>query len=212
MLPHPGGYNQPDCARCRALTSITRMMRRYGLETAKAIVKDAIDNFPNRDKSKVSIPTEQQDMVVGFSHETINYMLGGMFRASYRPLNDNIINGRIRGLAGIVGCGNARVKNDYLHVELAKELIKNDVLVLTTGCSAIALGKAGLLTPEAATNTAGRDLRKSARRSEYRRASTWAPAWTIPNPHGCYRVVRDGGLGDDISDLPAVGCAPGVDE
>jgi len=39
-------------------------------------------------------------MVVGFSHETINYLLGGLFRASYNPLNDNISNGRIRGIAG----------------------------------------------------------------------------------------------------------------
>ena len=47
-------------------------------------------------------------MIAGFSHETISYLLGGLFRASYRPLNDNIINGRIRGLAGVVGCNNAR--------------------------------------------------------------------------------------------------------
>jgi carbon-monoxide dehydrogenase catalytic subunit len=182
---------------------------RYGLETAKAIVKDAIDNFPNRDKNKVSIPTEQQDMVVGFSHETISYMLGGMFRASYRPLNDNIINGRIRGLAGIVGCGNARIKHDYLHVELAKELIKNDVLVLTTGCSAIALGKAGLLSPEAAQKWAGSGL-----------AEVCDTVGIPPCLHmgscvdntrilmAATAVVRDGGLGDDISDLPAVGVAP----
>lgn len=182
---------------------------RYGLETAKAIVKDAIDNFPNRDKNKVAIPTEQQDMVVGFSHETINYLLGGMFRASYRPLNDNIINGRIRGLAGIVGCGNARVKNDFLHVELAKELLKNDVLVLTTGCSAIALGKAGLLTPEAAAKYAGPGV-----------AEVCETVGIPPCLHmgscvdntrilmAATSVVRDGGLGDDLSDLPAVGCAP----
>ncbi len=181
---------------------------RHGLETAKAIVKDAIDNFPNRDKSKVSIPTEQQDMVVGFSHETINYMLGGMFRASYRPLNDNIINGRVRGLAGIVGCGNPRVNNDYIHVTLAKELIKNDVLVLTTGCGAIALGKAGLLTPEA-SKYCGEGL-----------AEVCETVGIPPCLHmgscvdntrilmAATAVVRDGGLGDDISDLPAVGCAP----
>jgi anaerobic carbon-monoxide dehydrogenase catalytic subunit len=182
---------------------------RHGLETAKAIIREAIDNFPNRDKTKIAIPTEQQDMVVGFSHETINYMLGGMFRASYRPLNDNIINGRIRGLAGIVGCGNARIKHDYLHVELAKELIKNDVLVLTTGCSAIALGKAGLLTPEAATKYAGAGL-----------AEVCETVGIPPCLHmgscvdntrilmAATAVVRDGGLGDDISDLPAVGVAP----
>lgn len=182
---------------------------RYGLETAKAIVKDAIDNFPNRDKNKVSIPSEQHDMVVGFSHETINYMLGGMFRASYRPLNDNIINGKIRGLAGIVGCNNARYNHDYLHVTLAKELIKNDVLVLTTGCSAIALGKAGLLTPEAAQKYGGPGV-----------AEVCETVGIPPCLHmgscvdnsriliAATAVVKDGGLGDDLCDVPAVGVAP----
>jgi len=181
----------------------------HALETARAIVKDAIDNFPNRDKNKVALPTEQQDMVVGFSHETINYMLGGMFRASYRPLNDNIINGKVRGLAGIVGCGNARVKHDELHVTLAKELIKNDVLVLTTGCSAIALGKAGLLTPEAAQKYAGAGL------AEVCDAVGIPPVLhmgaCVDNSRilmAATAVVRDGGLGDDISDIPAVGVAP----
>jgi anaerobic carbon-monoxide dehydrogenase catalytic subunit len=181
----------------------------HALDIAKAIVRDAIDNYPNRDKSKISIPDEQHDMVVGFSHETINYMLGGMFRASYRPLNDNIINGRIRGLAGIVGCGNARVQNDALHVNLAKELMKNDVLVLTTGCSAIALGKAGLLTPEAASKYCGDGL------AEVCETVGIPPALhmgsCVDNTRilmAATAVVRDGGLGDDISDLPAVGVAP----
>ncbi|MEW6533417.1 MAG: anaerobic carbon-monoxide dehydrogenase catalytic subunit [Thermodesulfobacteriota bacterium] len=180
-----------------------------GLETAKLIVRDAIDNFQNRDRNKVSIPTEQQDMVVGFSYETINYMLGGMFRASYRPLNENIINGKIRGLAGVVGCGNARIRHDYLHVELVKELIKNDVLVLTTGCAAIALGKAGLLTPEAAPEYAGPGL------TEVCEAVGIPPVLhmgsCVDNSRilmAATAVVRDGGLGDDISDLPAVGAAP----
>ena len=136
-------------------------------------------------------------------------MLGGMFRASYRPLNDNIINGKIRGLAGIVGCGNARINQDYLHVTLAKELIKNDVLVLTTGCSAIALGKAGLLTPEAAQLYGGPGV-----------AEVCETVGIPPCLHmgscvdnsrilmAATAVVRDGGLGDDLSDLPAVGVAP----
>jgi carbon-monoxide dehydrogenase catalytic subunit len=74
-----------------------------GLNVAKKILREAIENFPNR-RSKVLIPSESSDTVVGFSHETINYLLGGLYRASYRPLNDNIINGRIRGIAGVVGC------------------------------------------------------------------------------------------------------------
>ena len=82
-------------------------------------------------------------------YEVITYMLGGTFRASYVPLNDNIINGRIRGVAGVVGCTNPRVRQDYVHVELVKELIKNDILVVQTGCSQIALAKAGLMKPDA---------------------------------------------------------------
>jgi len=175
----------------------------HALEIARSIVRDAIDNFPKRDKARVAIPAEQQEMVVGFSHEAINYMLGGMFRASYRPLNDNIINGRVRGLAGIVGCGNARIKQDDLYVTWAKELIQNDVLVLATGCSAIALGKAGLLVPEAAQK-AGDGL-----------AEVCEMVGMPPCLHmgacvdssrilmAASAVVREGGLGDHISDIPA---------
>jgi carbon-monoxide dehydrogenase catalytic subunit len=83
------------------------------------------------------------DLVAGFSHEAINYMLGGTFRGSYTPLNDNVINGRIKGVAAVVGCGNPKVEHDRAHVSLTEELIANDILVVQTGCSAIACAKAG---------------------------------------------------------------------
>jgi len=178
------------------------------MESARAIVKTAIENFPNRGKN-VDIPDEQTDLVAGFSHETINYLLGGLFRASYRPLNDNIINGRIRGVAGVVGCNNPRVKHDDVHLTMVKELIKNDVLVLQTGCSAMACAKAGLMTPEAAAKYAGEGL-----------ASVCEAVGIPPVLHlgscvdnsrilmAATAMVKDGGLGDDISDLPAAGAAP----
>ena len=50
--------------------------------------------------------------MVGFSYETIQYLLGGSIRGSYYTLNDNIINGRIRGIAGVVGCNNCRTTHD----------------------------------------------------------------------------------------------------
>ena len=128
------------------------------LECADEIVIQAIGRFKSR-SMPIEIPQIINTGVHGFSHEYINYMLGGSFRASYTPLNDNIINGRIRGVAGVVGCVNPRVKQDWLHVELVKELIKNDVLVLQTGCSQIALAKAGLTTPKAAI-LAGNGLRE----------------------------------------------------
>ena len=180
-----------------------------GLEIAKEIVKMAIDNFEKRDPSRVIIPSDNREMIVGFSHETVNYLLGGMFRASYRPLNDNIINGRIRGVAGVVGCNNARVQHNYNFVTMIKELIKNDVLVLVTGCSAMAAGEAGLMTPEAALEHAGDGLRSVCE------AVGIPPVLHVGSCVDNSRIlmaatamVKDGGLGDDISDLPIAGAAP----
>jgi carbon-monoxide dehydrogenase catalytic subunit len=180
-----------------------------GPDVAKKILREAIDNFPNRKGKPVQIPSESHEMVVGFSHETINYLLGGLFRSSYRPLNDNIINGRIRGVAGVVGCNNVRTTHDSAHLIMIKELIKNDVIVLTTGCSAMACGKAGLLTPEAASKYCGAGL------AEVCEAVGIPPVLhmgaCVDNSRilmAATAVVKDGGLGDDISDLPAAGAAP----
>jgi len=95
------------------------------MKTAKEIVKTAIENFPNR-KVGVMIPDEKSDLIAGFSYEAINYHLGGSFRGSYAPLNQNIINGRIRGIAGVVGCNNARTVHNNDHITVLKELIKNE--------------------------------------------------------------------------------------
>ncbi len=176
-------------------------------KSAKKLVKTAIDNFVNRGKS-VHIPKTKTDLIAGFSHETINYLLGGVFRSSYRPLNDNIINGRIRGVAGVVGCNNPRVTHD-MQLDMVKELIKNDVLVLQTGCMAMASAKAGLMVPEAAAKYAGKGL-----------ASVCEAVGIPPVLHmgacidnsrilmAATAMVKDGGLGDDLSDLPVAGAAP----
>jgi carbon-monoxide dehydrogenase catalytic subunit len=178
------------------------------IKSAREIVKTAIENFPNR-KGNVYIPGEVTNQIAGFSHETINYLLGGLFRASYRPLNDNIINGRIRGVAGVVGCNNARVKHNEGHVLMVKELIKNDVLVITTGCNAIACAEAGLLVPEAAKEFAGKGL------AEVCETVGIPPVLHMGSCVDNSRIliaatamVKDGGLGDDISDLPVAGAAP----
>ena len=176
-------------------------------ECTDEVVLQAIARFKNR-TAKIEIPKIKNAGVHGFSHEYINYMLGGSFRASYTPLNDNIINGRIRGVAGVVGCTNPRVKQDWLHVELVKELIKNDVLVLQTGCSQIALAKAGLTTPEAA-HLAGPGLK------EVCETVGMPPVLGIGSCVDNSRIliaasemVKTGGLGNSIADLPVAGAAP----
>jgi carbon-monoxide dehydrogenase catalytic subunit len=213
-----GLQNVAECFHTRLITTSDRAKiegathiefhPENGLDTAKLILKMAIENYPNR-RHAVYIPDHTQDTVVGFSHETINYLLGGLFRASYRPLNDNIINGRIRGVAGVVGCNNVRTPHDLAHITMIKELIKNDVIVLTTGCAAMACGKAGLLTPEAARKYAGSGL------AEVCEAVGIPPVLHMGSCVDNSRIliaatamVKEGGLGDDISDLPAAGAAP----
>ncbi|MDH5662556.1 MAG: carbon monoxide dehydrogenase, partial [Elusimicrobiota bacterium] len=179
------------------------------LPIAKKIVRMAVENFKNRVKEKVNIPEEKMDLVAGFTAETVFKFLGGKYRATYRPLNDAIISGRLRGAAAIVGCNNPKIKQDWGHVEMAKELIKNDVLVVVTGCSAIANAKAGLLKPEAAFQYAGKGLQ------EICETVGLPPVLHVGSCVDNSRilitlcnVVNEGGLGDDISDLPVAGAAP----
>lgn len=176
------------------------------LDSAKRILSHAIKNFKKR--GECYIPEEKKlDVVVGFSHETINHMLGGSFRASYRPLNDNIINGRIRGVGVIVGCDNFKLADDT-HEVIARHLLKNNILVLATGCAATSLGRAGLVNPEA-VKYCGDSL-----------AEVCGTVGMPPVLHmgscvdnsriliAATEMVREGGLGEDISDLPAIGTAP----
>lgn len=173
---------------------------------AKAVVKTAIDNFKNR--GETNIPDERKDLVAGFSHEYIRYMLGGKFRASFTPLNDNIINGKIQGAAAIVGCNNPRTMHDEGIVNITRELIKNDVLVLVTGCAAGGAAKAGLLTPET-IEYAGDGLR------EVCEAVGIPPVLHVGSCVDNSRIltilteiVATGGLGEDIDEVPAVGICP----
>lgn len=175
--------------------------------SAKKILTHAINNFKKR--GEYYIPKENKlDVVVGFSHETINYMLGGRFRQSYRPLNDNIINGRIKGVGALVGCEHYKYSDD-VHFKIATELLKNNVLVLATGCAAQALGRRGLMRPEAAAEYCGAGL------AEVCETVGMPPVLHVGSCVDNSRLlialtemVREGGLGEDISEVPACGTAP----
>jgi len=176
-------------------------------ECTDKVVSMAIERFKNR-PARIVIPQRRDLGIHGFSHEYVNYMLGGTFRGSYTPLNDNIINGRIRGVAGVVGCTNPRVKHDYVHVELVKELIKNNVLVVQTGCSQISLAKAGLMKPDAAV-LAGEGLQEVC--ETVGMPPVLSLGSCVDNSRiliACAEMVRIGGLGESIADLPVAGAAP----
>lgn len=176
-------------------------------ECTDEIVERAITRFKGR-KHPIEIPSRRDTGIIGFSYEAINYMLGGTFRGSYAPLNENIINGRIRGVAGVVGCNNARVKQDWVHVELVKELIKNDVLVLMTGCAQIAMIKAGLCVPEAA-HLAGAGLQEVC--ETVGMPPVLGMGACVDNSRiliAASEMVHEGGLGESLADLPVAGAAP----
>jgi len=180
-----------------------------GAGSAKAIIKRAIDNFRNRDPKKVLIPKVKEQMVAGFSVDAIKYMLGGTYRASFRPLNDAIISGRIRGVVGIVGCNNPKSKTDEYTNDLTTALIKENVLVIKTGCSAIASGKRGWLTPETALEHAGAGLREVCETVGIPPVLHMGSC--VDNSRileAATEIVMEGGLGDDLSMVPAVGVAP----
>jgi carbon-monoxide dehydrogenase catalytic subunit len=177
------------------------------LTIAKEILKEAIDNYKNR--GEIKIPQVRETLIPGFSHEYINYMLGGSYRASFRPLNDAIMAGRIRGVAAIVGCNNPRSTQDYLHTYVTQEMLKQDILVVETGCGAIASAKLGLLLGEAGLDKVGPGLREVCE-------TVGIPP--VLHMGSCVdntriltvltQMVEDGGLGDDIDQIPAVGLAP----
>jgi carbon-monoxide dehydrogenase catalytic subunit len=136
-------------------------------------------------------------------------MQGGKWRASFRPLNDAIIAGRIRGVVGLAGCDNPRVPSTGIHKFIATELIKNDVLIVSTGCGSAACGTAGYLTPEMALENAGPGLR------EVCEAIGIPPILHLGACVDNSRILtivtamaKEGGLSDEIAGMPAVGIAP----
>ncbi len=179
------------------------------VQIATEIIETAINNFPNRNTQQEFIPQESEGLIAGFTTESVFQFLGGKYRATYRPLNDAVIAGRIRGAAGIVGCSNPNVPYEESVIKMTKELIKNDVLVVATGCNAISCAKMGLLQPEAALQYAGKGLQ------EVCRAVGLPPVLHLGSCVDNSRIltvlasiVAEGGLGNDISDLPAAGAAP----
>jgi anaerobic carbon-monoxide dehydrogenase catalytic subunit len=173
-----------------------------GMEIGKKIVRIAVENYTNRIKERVNIPVESVQVMAGFSIEAILQALGG----TPQPLIDAIVKGDIRGAVGIVGCNNPKIKQDLGHTELTKRLIENDILVVVTGCAAVADGKAGLMVPEAA-DMAGPGL------SGVCKALGIPPVLHLGSCVDNARILvlaaaLANTLGVDISALPLAGSAP----
>jgi carbon-monoxide dehydrogenase catalytic subunit len=173
-----------------------------GLAQAKKLVRMAIERFPLRNNNRVDIPEQTIELVTGFSNEVLLEALGG----TLTPLVEAIKAGKVRGAVAIVGCNNPKYQQDHCNVNLTRELIKKDILVLVTGCVTTAAGKAGLLVPEA-IELAGPGLKEIC-------GSLGIPP--VLHMGSCVDNARilqlaallANELGVDIADLPLAGSSP----
>ncbi len=178
------------------------------LSIAKEIVKKAVENFSRRGNA-VSIPRIKSPLIAGFTVANTFTHLGGKYRSSFRPLNDAIISGRLRGVAAVIGCNTVNKTQDESHLSMVKELIANDVLVVMTGCAATACAKNELLQPEAAKKWAGEGLQEICETVGIPPILHFGSC--VDNSRilvALCEMIKEGGLGNKLSDLPIAGSAP----
>ena len=182
-------------------------------ESAKAIVKMAIENFKNRNPELVHIPNQKQKARVGYSVEAIKSVLDTVANSQLdefgttKPLIECVHSGVLRGAVAMVGCNNPKVRPDTAHIGLMKKMLENDIIVITTGCSAQAAAKAGLMDPVQAREYCGAGLK---------RVCELANIPPVLHMGSCVDISRMMVLASDIakdwginiSQVPVVGCAP----
>jgi len=172
---------------------------------AATLIQMGIDNFKERRASvEPIIGLDMNEAVVGFSSESILAALGG----TLDPLLDLIKNGTIRGVAGLVSCTTLRDYGQDVHViEVAKELIKRDVLVLSMGCGNGALQVGGLCIPEA-KEMAGPGLKAVCEKLGIPPVLSYGTCTDTGRVADLIGTISAALGGVPISDLPVVAAAP----
>lgn len=137
------------------------------MEDAKKIVKLAITQYGKRKPEQVKIPQLKKQVVGGFSLESMLDIFGKINPDNpISVLTDAIAAGEIKGVCAFAGCNNQKTIHDHATITIAKELAKNDVFLVSTGCAAGALAKAGLLSSEGVEAYAGPGLKAFIKRLE----------------------------------------------
>lgn len=170
------------------------------------IIASALDSYKNRrSKISINIPKDHgnDDTITGVSETSLKKFLGG----TWKPLIDLIASGKIKGIAGVVGCSNLTAKgHDVFTVELTKELIKRDILVLSAGCSSGGLENVGLMSPSAA-DLAGDNLKEVCKTLGIPPVLNFGPCLAIGRLEIVATELAEY-LGIDIPQLPLVLSAP----
>lgn len=124
---------------------------------ADTLIELAIENFKKRHgKVLPMVPKITQKAIAGFSTEAVLKALGNKLD----PLVDVIAAGKIKGVVALANCSTLRNgPQDWNTVNLTKELIKKNILVVSGGCGNHALEVAGLCNLDA-INMAGEGLKE----------------------------------------------------
>ena len=199
------------------LVSVNDLVRLPGVElnfdykptevegTAQKLIDLGIENFKKRKQRKIKpyIPARIQKAVAGFSPGALLKLFGG----NLDPLLEVIKKGQIKGIVGLINCTTlANGPQDYVTVNLTKELIKRNILVVTGGCGCHGLEVAGLTSMDA-IKLAGKELREVC---EQLKIPPVLPFGTCTDTGRIQMVVT--ALADmldvDTSDLPVAVTAP----
>ena len=130
------------------------------LDQAKEVIRIAIDAYKERGDAECIIPAIKNKVVAGFSLEAMYSLFGAINAdAPIKVVTDALTSGELRGVVLFAGCNNLKGVHDENHITMAKELAKNNVLLLATGCAAGSYAKLGLLAPEAVDLYAGDGLK-----------------------------------------------------
>jgi carbon-monoxide dehydrogenase catalytic subunit len=124
------------------------------------IIDKAIEQFKRRKNKTVDIPDVRTPVVAGFSVEAIVAALAKLDADQpLKPVVDNIKNGNIRGVCLFAGCNNVKVPQDRNFIRMAEKLLKQNVLVVATGCGAGALMRHGFMDPANVDQLCGEGIR-----------------------------------------------------
>jgi carbon-monoxide dehydrogenase catalytic subunit len=129
-------------------------------EDARTIVRMAIKAYKNRPKDVTTLPEEKADVIAGFSTEQILEILGASNKENpIRVINDALRSGELKGVVLLAGCNNQKHPQDVTHLEFIRQLAANDVLMVATGCIAIAGAKGGYMAASSREKYAGKGLK-----------------------------------------------------
>lgn len=173
---------------------------------ADKLIEFSIESFKRRKERKIGpmVPKKVQKAIAGFSTEAVLGALGNKLE----PLVDVLSAGKIKGIVALVNC--STLKNgpqDSMTINLTKELIKKDILVLSGGCGNHSLEVAGLCTVDAANKMAGEGLKEVCNMLKIPPVLSFGTCTDTGRVSMLVTALADH-LDVDVSDLPIAATAP----